>query len=86
MMYSDADMIIDQSVTLRRWVVSRGGGSGTLSVWVESRSSPNLAQMGGRVWGYVGCEGLQEHHLYSRTHFKLTRAAALAEWRQLLSA
>ena len=30
--------------------------------------------------------GLQERHLYSRTNFKLTRAAALAEWRQLLSA
>jgi hypothetical protein len=25
-------------------------------------------------------------HLYSRTNFKLNRAAALAEWRQLLSA
>jgi putative transposase len=30
--------------------------------------------------------GLQERHLYSRTYFKLNRAAALAEWRQLLSA
>ncbi|MFQ3302495.1 MAG: putative transposase, partial [Planktomarina sp.] len=38
------------------------------------------------MWGYVGCEGLQERHLYSRTNFKLNRAAALAEWRQLLSA
>jgi hypothetical protein len=29
----------------------------------------------------------QERHLYSRIHFKLNRAAAaLAEWRQLLSA
>ena len=28
----------------------------------------------------------QERHLYSRTNFKLNRAAALAEWRQLLSA
>jgi hypothetical protein len=25
-------------------------------------------------------------HLYSHTNFKLNRAAALAEWRQLLSA
>jgi hypothetical protein len=25
-------------------------------------------------------------HLYSRINFKLNRAAALAEWRQLLSA
>jgi putative transposase len=25
----------------------------------------------------------QERHLYSRTNFKLNRAAALAEWRQL---
>jgi len=30
------------------------------------------------VWG--------ARHLYSRTNFKLNRAAALAEWRQLLSA
>ena len=28
----------------------------------------------------------QERHFYSRTNFKLNRAAALAEWRQLLSA
>ena len=28
----------------------------------------------------------QERHLYSRTNFKLNRATALAEWRQLLSA
>ena len=35
------------------------------------------------MWGYVGCEGLQERHLYSRINFKLNRAAALAEWRQL---
>jgi putative transposase len=25
----------------------------------------------------------QERHLYSRSNFKLNRAAALAEWRQL---
>lgn len=36
--------------------------------------------------GYVGCEGLQEHHLYSRTNFKLNRDATLAEWRQLVDA
>jgi putative transposase len=29
---------------------------------------------------------LQERHLYSHTNFKLNRAAALAEWRQLMSA
>jgi putative transposase len=28
----------------------------------------------------------QERHLYSRTNFKITRAATLAEWRHLLSA
>jgi len=28
----------------------------------------------------------QERHLYSRFNFKLNRAAALAEWRQLLIA
>jgi hypothetical protein len=32
------------------------------------------------------CSGLQERHLYPRTHFKLNRDAALAEGRQLLSA
>tara|TARA_B100000787_G_scaffold58573_1_gene42696 strand:+ start:522 stop:701 length:180 start_codon:yes stop_codon:yes gene_type:complete len=31
------------------------------------------------VWGFDGCVGLQERHLYSRTNFKLNRAAALAE-------
>ena len=40
----------------------------------------------GWVWGFDGGVGLQERHLYSRTNFKLNRAAALAEWRQLLSA
>ena len=28
----------------------------------------------------------QERHLYSHTNFELNRAAALAKWRQLLSA
>jgi len=37
------------------------------------------------VWGNVGCEAVATH-LYTRTNFKLNRAAALAEWRQLLSA
>ncbi len=31
-------------------------------------------------------QAVLERHLYSRTNFKLNRAAALAEWRQLLSA
>ena len=30
----------------------------------------------------LAVRGLQERHLYSRTNFKLNRAAALAEWRQ----
>ena len=34
----------------------------------------------------MAVRGLQERHLYSRTNFKLNRAAALAELRQLLSA
>jgi hypothetical protein len=38
------------------------------------------------VWGCVACEGLRERRLYSRIKLKLSRAAALAEWRQLLSA
>jgi len=28
----------------------------------------------------------QDHHFYSRLNFKLNRAAAFADWRQLLSA
>tara|TARA_B110000977_G_scaffold47341_1_gene64357 strand:+ start:1304 stop:1516 length:213 start_codon:yes stop_codon:yes gene_type:complete len=38
------------------------------------------------VWGCVERVGLQERHFYLRTNFKLNRAAALVEWRQLLSA
>jgi hypothetical protein len=34
----------------------------------------------------LAVRSLEECHLYSRTNFKLDRAAALAEWRQLLSA
>ena len=37
------------------------------------------------MWAYVGYEGLQERHLCSRANFKLNRAAALAERRQLLT-
>ena len=40
----------------------------------------------GRVLGQVDCKGVQERHFYSRFNFKLNRAAALTEWRQLLSA
>jgi len=38
------------------------------------------------VWSFDGCVGLQERHFYSRINFKLNRAAALAEWHQLLRA
>jgi len=34
----------------------------------------------------LAVRGVQERHLYSRINFKLNRAAALTEWRQLLSA
>ena len=34
----------------------------------------------------LAVRGVQERHLYSRDNFKLNRTAALAEWRQLLSA
>ena len=40
----------------------------------------------GWVWGYVGCEGLRERRPCTCINFKLNRAAALAEWRQLFSA
>jgi hypothetical protein len=38
------------------------------------------------VRGFDGCVRLQERHRYSRINFELNRAAAFAEWRQLLSA
>ena len=34
----------------------------------------------------MAVRGLQDHRFYSRINFKLNHAAALAEWRQLLSA
>ena len=34
----------------------------------------------------LAVRGVQDRHLYSRINFKLNRAAALTEWRQLLSA
>jgi putative transposase len=37
------------------------------------------------VHSYVHNHFNQERHLYSRQNFKLNRAAALAEWRQLCS-
>ena len=37
------------------------------------------------MWGNVGCEAVATH-LYTRTNFKLNRAAALIELRQLLRA
>ena len=44
-----------------------------------------LRRYTGWVWGNVGCEAVATH-LYARLNFKLNRATALAEWRQLLSA
>jgi hypothetical protein len=37
-------------------------------------------------WREAIRERVQERHFYSRDNFKLNRTAALAEWRQLLSA
>ena len=34
----------------------------------------------------LAVRGVPERHFYSRTNYKLNRAAALTEWRQLLSA
>jgi len=46
-----------------------------------------LALLSGTSAGdHVGGVRPQERHLYTRFNFKLNRAAALAEWRQLLSA
>ena len=63
-----------------RAVLSPTGGSPrTLE---EKLAALSEAELGIRlaVWG------LQECHFYSRDNFKLNRAAALTEWRQLLSA
>ena len=43
-------------------------------------TGPPEAQQG------LGVLGPHERHRYARTNFKLNRAAALADWRQLLSA
>ena len=45
-----------------------------------------LRRYTGWVLSQVDCERVKERHVYSRDNFKLNRAAALAEWRQLLSA
>ena len=51
-----------------------------------------LPTLSARVAAWAGCKvklavkGLEGRHFYSRTNFKLKRDAALAEWRQLLSA
>lgn len=43
------------------------------------RSLQKFAAVHSSVHNYFN----QEHHLYSRTNFKLNRTAALTEWRQL---
>ena len=45
-----------------------------------------LRRYGGCAWGKVDCERVKDCYFYSRLNFKLNRAAALARWRQLLSA
>ncbi len=45
----------------------------------QMRSLQKFAAIHGSVHNHFN----QEHHLYSRDNFKLNRAAALAEWRQL---
>ena len=52
---------------------------------LSATSGPLKAQQGLGV-GLVELGGACKRHLYSRTNFKLNRTAALAEWRQLLSA
>ena len=54
-----------------------------LSRWGHSGPFKALHMLGVRMFG---CVGVEERHLHSRLNFKLNRAAALAEWRQLLSA
>ena len=48
----------------------------------RTRTSQKLVSVHASVQNHFN----QEHHLYTRLNFKLNRAAALAEWRQLLSA
>jgi hypothetical protein len=51
---------------------------------------PRAPRLGPRAFSVGSVDSFGDnfvgHHLYSRTNFKLNRAAALAEWRQLLSA
>ena len=48
----------------------------------RTRTSQKLVSVHASVQNHFN----QERHLYTRLNFKLNRAAALAEWRQLLSA
>ena len=48
----------------------------------RTRTSQKLVSVHASVHNHFN----QERHLYTRLNFKLNRAAALAEWRQLLSA
>ena len=57
----------------REWAMQRFRQARTMQKFVSAQSA---------IQNYFN----QECHLYSRVNFKLNRAAALAEWRQLLSA
>jgi putative transposase len=48
---------------------------------VALQTNANIAEI--RLHSAVHNHFNQERHLYSRENFKLNRAAALAEWRQL---
>jgi putative transposase len=57
----------------REWAMLRFRQARTMQKFVSAQSA---------IQNYFN----QECHLYSRANFKFNRAAALAEWRQLLSA
>jgi hypothetical protein len=56
-----------------------------LELWLDGARHPTT-QMKPSSLAAIQNHFNKECHLYSRTNFKLNRAAALAEWRRLLSA
>jgi uncharacterized protein YcaQ len=74
---------IENKIARQLWLESQG-------LSVSPKGTLDLLGMIKKL-GFVQLDSIQvvsraHHHLYSRINFKLNRAAALAEWRQLLSA
>ena len=67
--------------TVRFWALSEKTAWDGWGYFVTSSNDKTLS-----IHASVQNHFNQERHLYSRINFKLNRAAAIAEWRQLLSA